>query len=287
MAITKAFMLGAGLGTRLRPLTDVLPKPLVPVWNEPLIFHALRHCQNAGILDFAINTHHLPQCWNQVFPTSTFEGSSISLFYEEELLETGGGIKNIASFIGDDSVLVFNGDIFSDIDLKGLIHAHLKSGDVATLAIKSFGPSCNVAVQDGRVVDIRNALSINPGNSQFTGIYCIRPEILRLIPQAKKNSIIPAFLELIKLGQIGSFNVDAARWIDIGTIETYRDIHQNSEHKNQCGSFLSNSAIIEENCSISNSIIWPNTHVMAGSSLENCIVYSPTPISGHFKDVLL
>ena len=66
--ITKAFILGAGLGTRLRPLTDVLPKPLVPIFHEPMANYALRHCQAAGIKEFAINTHHIPEAWSAGLP---------------------------------------------------------------------------------------------------------------------------------------------------------------------------------------------------------------------------
>jgi len=287
MSISKAFILGAGLGTRLKPLTNVLPKPLVPVWNEPLVNHVLRHCQKAGISNFAINTHHIPDAWDKEFENRSFEGSTISLFHEPVLLETGGGIKNIASFIGQDPVLIFNGDIISDIDLKGLIKAHSESDNIATLAVKSNGPNKNVAIKDSQVIDIRNELGIHPGNSQFTGVYCIQPEILELIPANKKISIIPAFLELTKTEKLGSFNVDSASWHDIGTIDSYREIHSQAPDTSKDASFISAKAAIGENCSIENSIIWPNATVEAGSKLKNCIVCSSDPVSGMHEDAIL
>lgn len=287
MAITKAFILGAGLGTRLRPLTNVLPKPLVPVWNEPLVYHALRHCKNAGIREFAINTHHIPEAWENTFPKRKFEDSPIELFYEPILLETGGGIKNISSFIGSDSILVFNGDIITDIDLDGLISAHEASGDVATLAVKSTGPNCNIAVENGRVIDLRNDLGIHPGNHQFTGIYCISSEILELIPENKKISIIPAFLELAKQNKIGSFNADKATWHDIGTIEAYREVHHNSPLRDATDSFIHPSAKVEDGASIERSIIWQNAYISASAILENCIVFSKNKITSNETDQLL
>ena len=136
LMITKAFILGAGLGTRLRPLTDVLPKPLVPVFHEPMANFALRLCQAAGIKEFAINTHHIPEAWSAAYPDGSFHGSPLSFFHEPVLLETGGGIRNIGSFIGDDPILVYNGDILTDIDIGKLIAHHQTSGNIATLALR-------------------------------------------------------------------------------------------------------------------------------------------------------
>ena len=156
--ITKAFILGAGLGTRLRPLTDVLPKPLVPVFHEPMANYALRHCQAAGIKEFAINTHHIPEAWQQAYPDGSFHGSPLSFFHEPVLLETGGGIRNISAFIGDDPILVYNGDILTDIDIGKLIAHHQASGNIATLALRSSGQNCNVNIEGDQITDMRNLL---------------------------------------------------------------------------------------------------------------------------------
>ena len=88
--ITQAFILGAGLGTRLRPLTDVLPKPLVPLFHKPLAMWAVEACEAVGCMRFAINTHHLPEKWK-----GFGEGRDVTFFHEGVLLETGGGLKNI------------------------------------------------------------------------------------------------------------------------------------------------------------------------------------------------
>ena len=77
----KAFLLGAGLGTRLKPLTDSLPKPLIPYANRPLITHVMDHCIAAGITDFAINTHHLAEAWHAAFPDGTYRGASLTFFH--------------------------------------------------------------------------------------------------------------------------------------------------------------------------------------------------------------
>ncbi len=287
-SLHKAFILGAGLGTRLKPLTDSLPKPLVPLYHEPLVNYALRHCISAGIDEFAINTHHLPKEWDTHFPSKLFEHASIEFFYEEQLLETGGGLKNIATFIGNDPLLVYNGDILTDLDLTQLIKTHQDSDNIATLALFPSGPNCNVAIDGDHIIDMRHALGIHPGTHQFTGIYCIEPEILDLIPENEKISIIPAFLELAQQGKLGHFTSPTATWHDLGTRDSYFQAHHilreksnpispkatidpNAEIcKDTC--VIGHGATIGKNAKLRNTIVWPNATVADNSILNHCIV---------------
>ncbi|NJR43026.1 MAG: NTP transferase domain-containing protein [Akkermansiaceae bacterium] len=181
--VKKAFILGAGLGNRLRPLTDRLPKPLVPLFHRPLAEWAMAACVKAGIEKFAINTHHLPGAWEG------FGGkNAVTLFHEPILLETGGGIKNISSWIGDDSVLVHNGDIFSTLSLEKLIAAHESSGLPVTLALRSQVTDQHIAIDPSGtlVTDIRNQLGRAAGTHGFSGIYCLNASFLDLIPANEK-----------------------------------------------------------------------------------------------------
>src|SRR3954462_3160599 len=109
--ITRAFVLGAGLGTRLRPLTDDLPKPLVPIFQKPLITFALDHLVQPGLERFFINTHHLAGRFREAFPDATYRHRPIAFFHASDLLETAGGIANIAGSLGQEPLLVYNGDI--------------------------------------------------------------------------------------------------------------------------------------------------------------------------------
>src|ERR1700740_2121101 len=100
--IRTAFVLGAGLGTRLRPLTDLVPKPLLPIFGKPIISFALDHLIAHGVERFVINTHHLPEQLNRLFDSGFYRGREVHLIYEPALLETGGGIRNAAGLIGDE-----------------------------------------------------------------------------------------------------------------------------------------------------------------------------------------
>src|SRR5438093_12070390 len=111
--ITQAFVLGAGLGTRLRPLTDDLPKPLVPIFQKPLITFALDHLIDIGITKFFVNTHHRPERFAEYFATSMYRERRIEFFHEAVLLETAGGIANIAGSLSREPLLVYNGDILT------------------------------------------------------------------------------------------------------------------------------------------------------------------------------
>lgn len=286
--IHKAFILGAGLGTRLKPLTDTLPKPLVPLYHEPMVNYALRHCQSVGIDSFAINTHHIPEQWEQHYPERTFNGADIQFFYEETLLETGGGIKNIASYIDREPLLIYNGDILTDLDLTALMNAHEASDNVATLALFPSGPNCNVAVEGDKIVDMREARGIHPGTHQFTGIYCINPEILDLIPANEKISIVPAFLKLAEQGKLGAFVSESASWHDLGTRDSYFEAHQLLREDSitihpeaqidptatvcpdTC--VIGPHAKIGANVTLTNTILWPSAEVQPNSHLTDCIV---------------
>ena len=302
----KAFLLGAGLGTRLRPLTNSLPKPLIPVFHRPLIAYALDHCLAAGIEEFAINTHHLPDAWERAFPEGHYRGAPLTFFHEPDLLETGGGIKNIADWIGDDPILIYNGDILTDCAIGRLISALENSSDVATLATRSTGPSPHLAVAGDRVVDIRKLRGLAEGTMQFTGLYCITPEILDLIPPAEKVSVIPAFLQLAEAGRLGHCPLDEGEWLDLGTREAYLAAHGLLPGANRPEMLASQhpahpEALIDEDAKISNSIVgpgalvpagaevdgsilWPGATVAAGAQLTNCIVHSSNPASGQHQD---
>src|SRR5215469_13592196 len=125
MRIAQAFVLGAGLGTRLRPLTDDLPKPLIPIFNKPLITFALDHLIAAGVESFVINTHHLPDRFADSLGQGNYRGYPLTLVHEPILLETGGGIKNAESLLSKTpTFFVYSGDILTDLPLTPLIDEH-------------------------------------------------------------------------------------------------------------------------------------------------------------------
>jgi mannose-1-phosphate guanylyltransferase len=286
--IRKAFLPGAGLGTRLRPLTDLLPKPLVPLFHRPLIEWAMESCRAAGITDFAINTHHLPEKWGQVeggawslegddiaggngLPSKkgSWQGLPLRLFHEPDLLETGGGVKNIEVWAGGENVLVHNGDIFSSLPLDRLIAAHEASGNPVTLALRSHGDAKHIAIEGDRAIDIRGKLGRAEGTHVFSGIYCFTPELLGLIPPGEKISVIPAFLELARQGRLGGVVLDEGHWADLGDPAAYLAAHRDLA----LAAAIHPEAVIDPSAAVERSVIGPRAEIGAGAVVRDSVLW--------------
>ncbi len=319
-AVTKAFFLGAGLGTRLRPLTDRVPKPLVPFFHQPLIRHAWQACRDLGMRDFAINTHHLPGVWKDPalgFGAGSWEvngeragngeeveqgcldDTTVRLFHEPLLLETGGGLRNVSQWIGDEDVLVHNGDIFSSMNLEVLIAAHLASGLPATLALRSHGVSRHIAVDEShsRVIDIREKLSRATGTHVFSGVYCMNAGVLDCLPDDPVVSVIPAFLQLASQNRLGAVVMDKGQWFDLGERESYLAAHRISGigpmiHASAridptavvVSSVIGPDAVVPAGAVVRDSVVWPGSRLTGDADLHRCIVFSGVPVSGRQND---
>lgn len=228
MAFTRpirAFILGAGLGTRLRPLTESLPKPLLPVKGKPLVHHILRRLAAVGIRQAVINTHHAALKWQEVFPGGEAEGVEVFLRHETELLDTGGGLKNVQDLlVMYGTFLIYNGDVWSDLPLQKAIDHHRQARDLVTMVLRSQGGPLQVALDSqNRVVDIRGQLgAVGLKQYLFTGIHVVDPKIFDYLPPLGVQSIIPIYLDFIRRGlRIGGVVIDEGEWSDIGTIAEY------------------------------------------------------------------
>lgn len=221
-----AFILGAGLGTRLRPLTDRCPKPLLPLGGRPIITYAMDHLLSIGIERFIVNTHHFPEEYSEAFPDSVWKGVPIVFRYEPVLLETGGGLKNIEDLLEEDeSIVCYNGDIVASMPLQGLIEGHEEHRPEATLLLRSRGPLLNVDVTErGEVCDLRHTLG-RPGirSCLFSGIYTVETSFLRFLKEGEIESVVPAFLRCIMDNPLAVRGVvlDEGVWNDIGSVDAY------------------------------------------------------------------
>jgi mannose-1-phosphate guanylyltransferase len=229
--IKTAFVLGAGLGTRLRPLTETCPKPLLPVRGRPLITYALDHLLSAGIRRFIINTHHCADRYKKAFPDGQWRGIPITFRYEPVLLDTGGGLKNIEDLlVEDERVLVYNGDILTELPLERLIATHKAQEREVTLALRSTGEPANVCLDErDEICDMRFLLG-NPGSRRclFTGIYLVEKTFLRRIRPGDPVSVVPVLVDMLRerAGSVGSVILDGSIWHDIGSLEAYEEINR-------------------------------------------------------------
>jgi NDP-sugar pyrophosphorylase family protein/aminoglycoside/choline kinase family phosphotransferase len=240
LRIKTAFILGAGLGTRLRPLTDACPKPLLSVGDRPIITYAMDHLIAAGIERFIINTHHCANVYHQAFPDKQWRGIPIAFRHEQVLLDTAGGLKNIEDLLDtDDTVLVYNGDIIADMPLKPLVDTHFTKRKEVTLALRSSGFPLNVNINDrGDICDLRHTLGdYGIKSCLFTGIYVVEKSFLRHLEAGRIESVIPVFIKMIreKPGSVTGVLIDEGRWHDIGSVGEYEKINSAFSQSGETG----------------------------------------------------
>jgi mannose-1-phosphate guanylyltransferase len=313
--VRKAFVLGAGLGTRLRPLTNVLPKPLLPIFGKPLITFALDHLRQIGIEQFWVNTHHLPEKFSAAFPANEYNGAYLELVFEQDLLETGGGMKNLEQRIGDDTFIVYSGDILTDLPVDRLVDEHFSRQNDVTLALRSTGLSTSISWvrESGRVVDFSGALgSGQRGEYDFAGVSIWNASVFSRIPKATKISFVPIIVEWLKSGgRIGGVALEENRWFNIGSRAEYLKAHQiiahsrwfpgyvrdahwpiqvevsakiSPESRIEDGSYVGATCSVEAEVLLENSILFPGSLISQGATLRSCIVGGTKVDRGTYED---
>ena len=309
--ITHAFVLGAGLGRRLRPLTEDLPKPLIPIFQKPLITFALDHLIDAGLERFVINTHKQAELFETSFCDNEYQGHSVTLVHEPDLLETGGGIKNAERYLANDLFLTYSGDILTDLPLQPLIDEHFRRGNDVTLALRETGLASEVALRDQRVVDIANRYGI-VGNLDFANVAVWNSNVFQQIPPRRKISFIPIVADWIgKGGKIGGLVMNDGKWFNIGSRAEYLDVHRTIIRERwtpyyvrtrdwpervaksaivDSSAQLRGCSIVGENCHVGagaileDTILWAGAQIASKSQLHGCIVRSQKKVSGIYRD---
>jgi mannose-1-phosphate guanylyltransferase/mannose-1-phosphate guanylyltransferase/phosphomannomutase len=219
----KAMVLAAGLGTRLRPITYEIPKPMVPVLDRPVMEHILDLLAEHGFEQVVANLHYFPDTIREHF------GDRVGYRYEEELLGTAGGVRNCREFFADEPFLVISGDALTDIDLTALAERHREAGGIATLSVKKVPDTREYGVvlhdRDGRVTGFQEKPAPEEALSDLgnCGIYVFSPEIFDYFPQEPfadwAHDVFPALLE-----NDVPFHIHEVReyWNDVGSLGELR-----------------------------------------------------------------
>ncbi len=287
------FILAAGLGERLRPVTSYIPKPLLPIVGKPVIQRVIEKLSTLPAGQIGINMHYKHEAIEDWISHSA-HNECVVTFRESQILGTGGGLKNAEGFLSGKRFLVHNSDILSDIDVEMLINAHCTSGNLATLAVHNFPRFNRLLVdKDGILKGHMGSSAPFCGNGRlmaFTGIAVYNPEFLDFLPLGYSSVVNTWILALSSGERIGTIDFTGCYWSDIGTPSDYAAaivyemraegetvyIHPSAKGCSSAG--MDGYVVIEEGCRVGkrstmrNCILLPGSRVEQGSSHCNCII---------------
>jgi NDP-sugar pyrophosphorylase family protein/aminoglycoside/choline kinase family phosphotransferase len=271
----KTFILAAGYGERLRPLTDHIPKPLLPVLGKPVIEQVFGRLSGLPVESFGMNLHHKAGMLKE-WASSSVYSRQIKLFFEQTLLGTGGALKNASEFLGRSVFLVHNADILSDVNLEALVKEHLSSGNIATLAVHNHERFNNLLIDSSGMLKHVGSSGADDASIlckiAFTGISVYSPEFLSFLPEGN-SSVVDAWLKAVSSGRrIGTLDYTGCYWSDIGTPQSYVSAIREALANSGETIYVHSSA----DCSraeISGFAVFESGSVCGtGSSLKNCVL---------------
>lgn len=216
--ITRGILLAAGLGKRLRPLTEGMPKVMLPMDGHPLIAYGLGLLQRAGICDVVINLHYLGDQIRNYCKNGIHWGMRIRYSEEPEILGSGGGLKQAAALMEGEVFVAINADTLMDIDLHAVIDA-FNPKHAGLAALVSVAPNDRY----GRVAinSHHHLTEFGTGNHTFAGVQIVTPQLISRLPEGESSVIESGYKPLIAEGAVFDTVLHTGYWNDIGTMERY------------------------------------------------------------------
>jgi mannose-1-phosphate guanylyltransferase len=282
-------VLCAGLGTRLRPLTDRLAKPLVPVGDRPALAHILDHLRAQGVVRAVVNAHHLASqviAFAEGYPGDGFE---VRVSVETELLGTAGGLAGAAGLLGRGDVLVWNGDILAELDVPAIVDAHdaRDAGEcAATLVVQPLGPGEGAVGLDGqgRVVRLRQErFGDETRGAHFLGIYVLGAG-LREHLVAPGGMIEHVLVPAMARGETLRAFETTSPWVDIGTVEAYLAANMAWLKKRRTPSWVAPTARVAPAVRLEGSVVGEGAIVDGEGDLLGCVVWPRARAEAPLRD---
>lgn len=271
-------ILCAGLGTRLRPLTDWLAKPMVPIGDRPAVAHVASRLVAAGFERLVVNVHHRPddlRTWAKTVPAAISE--------EPELLGTAGGVHRAASLLGSGDVLVWNGDILADLDPNELACAHRAVG--ATLAVVPRGAGeGNVGIgEGGRIVRLRRErFGEERTSADFIGIHVIGAALRERLPP-RGCLVGDLYIPALRDGAVLAAHVVSTPFVDVGSLAQYVDANRAWLARQGAASWVAPDA--EVHASVEGSVVGARARIDAET--VRCIVWPETRVGERVSDAIV
>jgi mannose-1-phosphate guanylyltransferase len=283
--IRHALVLTAGLGTRLRPLTDVRAKPAIPVAGEPMIRRIIRTLVAQGIDDLVLNLHHLPATLTSVVGDGRDLGAGVRYSWEPVILGSAGGPRLARRIVGAGSFWIVNGDTLTDVSFASLADRHLASGARVTLALvpnREFERYGGVHLDaDGRVIRFTPRGPSSADSYHYIGVQLVDGAVFDAVRPGDPASSIGGVYDALMAsspGAVRGFVCDAA-FFDVGTVDDYRRTHDAFRGSLDAARdtadptpSVGRGTTIDPSARVTRSILWDDVRVGAGAMLDECIV---------------
>jgi mannose-1-phosphate guanylyltransferase len=293
-------VLAAGLGTRLQPLTLLAAKPVLPVLNRPLLHWTLQHLARHGVREVMVNTHHQPGTIRRALGDGSAFGLDLRYSHERTILGTGGGLRKVRAFLGDEPFLVVNGDVLVDCDFEAVVERHRAAGARATLVLTDHPDVASYGgVVTGRGGWIRAIAGLPrpaPGKAAlFTGVHVMDPTLLDRLPPGRSDSVRDLYAPLLaEGGRVLGVRVRSA-WYDFGSPSLYlasqitmmlrgfrgaprrllvhpeARVHERARLR-QC--VVGRRGVVEREAEVSQSVLWDGVRIGAGARVSQSVLTS-------------
>ena len=283
----KAMILAAGFGTRLFPLTIDRTKPAIPFLGKPLVGYVAEYVSRFGFKDVVVNLHHQPDSVIHALGDGSRFGVHIDYAREEpKILGTAGALDNARHLLENDTFLIINGKIITDIDIAAALETHRQSGAIATMVLKPNAKREKftvVEVNEGMVTgfgdyaqplteeEIRDAAHEPAAPMMFTGIHILEPRVFDYIPRSVYSDIVPTFYSpALAQGERIAAHITDGEWFELSTIPRYLDI--SLRMMNGTDVHLGESCSIDPLASVRDSVLWDNVTIGRDVALYRTIV---------------
>ncbi|QQS42053.1 MAG: NDP-sugar synthase [Acidobacteriota bacterium] len=276
----KAMILAAGYGTRLFPLTIDRTKPAIPLLGKPLVGYVAEYLARFGIKDVIVNLHHQPESVKRALGDGSDFGVKIHYTLElPKILGTAGALDNAREHLEDDTFLIINGKIVTDIDISAAIEAHRSSGALATMVLKENSAReafSEVYVEGSRITGFGDFPDPNgTGNAplMFTGIHILEPRVFDYIPRGVYSDIVPTFYNpAIRKGELIGAHITDARWFELSTIPRYLEISLKLLNGSSERMIVGRNPKIAHDARLGDSVLWDNVTIEDGATVERSII---------------
>lgn len=282
----RAIVLSAGYGTRLWPLTEDRTKPAIPILGKPLVGYVAEYLAGYGIDEIVVNLHHRPESVRRALGDGSSFG--VKLFYveEPEILGTSGALDNTREFFEQDTFVVVNGKIITDIDLNAALETHRSMNALATLVLlpntrrERFSVVETEAGRIRRFAGMPVAGQAGEAPLMFTGIHILEPRIFEYVPRGVfSDSVIDVYPKAIANGEIVAAHVASGKWRELSTLKRYLDI--SLELLKEEGKPLVKGAntVISPSAHVTDSVLWDDVEVGAGARVSRAILADDVKIN--------